>query len=162
MAGEGNNYFCALPLELSNLSPLLPLMRSLTSSVWWGTFQVVHPPIPLPPCRRHASMSVSPVISSTFLLSQLCALSDSFPQGYAPQSLGNSAQKCLDSSVPVLTHTSSEDTDCYHSQLILGHFHCPETQECISQVVHKRGVPSATGNLLKCKAGRLSCPNMTK
>lgn len=64
--------------------------------------------------------------------------------------------------VPVLTYTSSEDSNCYHSQIILGHFYYPDTQECVSQVVHKRGVPSATGKTLKCKARRLFYPNMTK
>lgn len=49
-------------------------------------------------------MSMFPVLFSTLLLSQLCALGASFPQGCATQSLGNCAQKCLDSSVPV-SHT---------------------------------------------------------
>lgn len=105
-------------------------------------------------------MSMFPVLFSTLLLSQLCALGASFPPGLCysvPRKLCPEMprQQCT-----CLTHTSTQDTDCYHSQIILQHFYCPQTQECL-QVVYKRGVPSATGNLLKCKTGKLY-PDMTK
>lgn len=48
MAGEGNNRFYALLLELSNPIPSLPLTEPQTSSVLWGTSQVIQPPIPSP------------------------------------------------------------------------------------------------------------------
>lgn len=99
-AGEGNNYFCALLLDLSNL----PVMGPQTPSVWWGTFQVIHPPIPL----LHAG-GTSPCLCFQCYSAPCCFPSfvpsvPASPQGCATQSLGNCAQKCLDSSVPV-SHT---------------------------------------------------------
>lgn len=108
MAREGNNRFCALLLELSNLTPLLPLVGPQTSSVLWATSQVIQPPIPSP---RHSSSHLYFKGYAAPSCFPCCnALGDGFPQGYALPSLRNSAQKCLDSSTPVPTHTSSEDT----------------------------------------------------